>query len=1293
MQNSVIFMNKNLPSILLFLSFLLSASLSAGDDIAKNPLLPSAKSWNCPQLLRDRFSIDNFGPYLSSNPHETAEDSGEIVGQYEGSALWSGMKDVAIKGEFAYCIMDYGMTILDIRNPSSPDLVSSVKLPSGEVWAIEVSGDYAYIAAGANGIQVVNISNPKQPLLENSLDTQGYSIDIKIEKGLAFIADGYNGLQIIDLHANTYLGDYNTPDAALALAISGSYCFLACGQEGLQIVNTSNPAEPVFIYGLDNLGKVLDIDIQGEFAYLAVGEADIKIVGISNPEEPELVGSCLTPAGANCIEVAGGYAYVTFSSPYGLQAIDISDPYSPLPAGLYNIPGVSLGLAIEENSVYVANWLSGLEILDISNPQELIQSGRYATIGALRALAINGNYAYVAGIDRKTQDGILQILDITDKKYPGVLGSLAVEALISGITVSNEYAYLAMPDIGLGIVNIASPNQPYPINIYNTTGNALGLAIEGHCAYVAADTEGLLVIDISNPANPFLFGSLALNGSCVGIKIKGGYAYILDLENGISIVDISNPQRPLLAGSYVIPGKWRDLAIEGDYIYLCDELSGLHVFNIAVPDNIIYISQLAIDGNTVNIAIADNYVYLTDIHYGLKIIDITDPKNPYPAGHYYTHGYAWDVAINESHAYIADYFGFLVLSLKRPEITVQPDHLYFESYQDYKPPPDMTINIDNTGAGNLHWIISNSTEWLVPSPASGTAPSEINVMAITDGLKAGIYYDTLIIAAKAVNSPRAIPVQLYLKPPNHPPVLAEIGPQSVDENSQLIFNIHASDADGTLPTLSAENIPKNGEFTDNGDGSGLFRFAPDYTQSGDYSITFYSHDALDSDLADSEIVMIVVNNVNRNPMFLTAFEDTQIVEDDFYELTVQVCDPDNDPVKLSCHSMPEGASFHDSLNGFGHFVFSSSYIDVDMDYSLKFMAEDSACASAQDSMILSVQNRQLEVIGVQSSTPQTGINDILISDSIQVIFNEDIAAESLDNNLSISSAKGEILEYKYNQELHSIFIRGVDDFLLPLDTITIHISSDTKDLAGYSLGADIIKVLYTGTAVYPGDADNDGIVDERDILPLGFYWHLTGPERGQVADFTWKINPAHMWSPISATYADIDGSGTIDGMDICGIAENWGSRHETIYFAKNVRSKQAYEDIGQDIILELYNCLDNCPNSEGKILLGDALESLINISADNLPKFAKLHQNYPNPFNPSTRIEFYLPHSQYARLSVYNIRGQKVVTLIEDFIDQGYTYILWDGKDQNGRPVASGIYLYRLESDRLTITKSMILLK
>jgi len=85
--------------------------------------------------------------------------------------------------------------------------------------------------------------------------------------------------------------------------------------------------------------------------------------------------------------------------------------------------------------------------------------------------------------------------------------------------------------------------------------------------------------------------------------------------------------------------------------------------------------------------------------------------------------------------------------------------------------------------------------------------------------------------------------------------------------------------------------------------------------------------------------------------------------------------------------------------------------------------------------------------------------------------------------------------------------------------------------------------------------------------------------------------------------------------------------------------------------------------------------------------------NYPNPFNPETTISFEIPESGIVSLQIYNLKGQLIRTLNNEFLPAGKQSLVWNGTDNENKPVASGVYLYKIKAGKNTTTAKMLLLK
>jgi flagellar hook assembly protein FlgD len=94
-----------------------------------------------------------------------------------------------------------------------------------------------------------------------------------------------------------------------------------------------------------------------------------------------------------------------------------------------------------------------------------------------------------------------------------------------------------------------------------------------------------------------------------------------------------------------------------------------------------------------------------------------------------------------------------------------------------------------------------------------------------------------------------------------------------------------------------------------------------------------------------------------------------------------------------------------------------------------------------------------------------------------------------------------------------------------------------------------------------------------------------------------------------------------------------------------------------------------------------------------LPFGYHLYQNYPNPFNSHTTMKYYLPKPNQVKVEIYDVLGQKVKTLINQPQNSGMHQVVWNGRDENGNSVSSGVYIYNLTSGNYSASKKLLLLK
>ncbi|MFN6299691.1 MAG: cadherin domain-containing protein [Microcystis sp.] len=217
-------------------------------------------------------------------------------------------------------------TINDDINPPTPTFISKYDTP-GWAFGVEVVGNYAYLADYDSGLQIIDISNPSNPIFKGNYDTDG-AWDVEVVGNYAYIADGSSGLQIINISNPTnptFIGNYDNFSAVVDVQVVGNYAYLANGNSLLQIIDISNPTNPILKGNYYSSGEATDVQVVGNYAYLAAGGGGLQIIDISNPTNPTIKGNYQNNYDyAFDVKVVGSYAYVA-AREGGLQIIDVSD--------------------------------------------------------------------------------------------------------------------------------------------------------------------------------------------------------------------------------------------------------------------------------------------------------------------------------------------------------------------------------------------------------------------------------------------------------------------------------------------------------------------------------------------------------------------------------------------------------------------------------------------------------------------------------------------------------------------------------------------------------------------------------------------------------------------------------------------------------------------------------------------------------------------------------------------------------------------------------------------------------
>lgn len=529
----------------------------------------------------------------------------------------------------------------------------------GPCFAVDLVDGIAYFGNGAY-LEIINCSNPEIPMELGRLLLPGPVEGVVVgEDGYAYIADGDDGLRIIDVSDPTIpieVGFLDTNKWAYSVDIVGEFAYVADHWDGLRIINVSDPSAPFEVGYYNTSGQATDVTIVDQIAYVADGTAGLCLINISNPAAPFRTSTLNTEGESRAVWVTGSYAYIADGTG-GLRVINVVDESTPFEAGFFNPAGYDYyeDIFLADTLAFVADRNDGLRIINVSEIENPIEVGFFETTDCLsHCVSIHGTHAYFGN----GENG-LRIIDVSDPYLPSETSFFRTSGSASDISISGAHAFLAVRHAGLRILDISNPASPLEIGFIDTQGDSYGVAVNGSFAYVADGFGGLRVIDVSNPSNPFEVGFALESGFWHGkIAINGSYAYVTSggSQYFLRILNVSNPAAPYEVSLFGTDSGTYGVAIDDSYAYLAVS-TGLRIINVSNPTFPQEEGFIEIGGIwAVDVAVKDIYAYLVDANGngGLHIIDISDPANPEVVGSFDTPGNSSGVAVNGDFAYVAD---------------------------------------------------------------------------------------------------------------------------------------------------------------------------------------------------------------------------------------------------------------------------------------------------------------------------------------------------------------------------------------------------------------------------------------------------------------------------------------------------------------------------------------------------------------------------------------------------------------------------------------------------------------
>jgi hypothetical protein len=272
--------------------------------------------------------------------------------------------DVEIANNYAFVAGDQ-LTILDVKDPENIHTVGSCDLP-GVAWRMAVSGPFVYLTDWDRYLHVINVADTVNPALAASIPTYGYVTDIDVQGSYLYLADTDSMLVIVDI-GNPY--DPYIKSSASApgsfpggLSVKGNYAYIA-GPGHLSVFDISDTQMPFYVSESLVYGWAEDMDVFGEHAYVVAMDDELTffpmmtVYNIADPANPFYKAGRPVFDESFGIEYRDGYAYV--GGFFGINILDVSDLNVLLRhAGWFMTPGMTFGLRVSDNFVYLADHYS-----------------------------------------------------------------------------------------------------------------------------------------------------------------------------------------------------------------------------------------------------------------------------------------------------------------------------------------------------------------------------------------------------------------------------------------------------------------------------------------------------------------------------------------------------------------------------------------------------------------------------------------------------------------------------------------------------------------------------------------------------------------------------------------------------------------------------------------------------------------------------------------------------------------------------------------------------------------------
>ena len=998
------------------------------------------------------------------------------------------------------------------------------------------------------------------------------------------------------------------------------------------------------------------VAVDGNFAYLCDFTDGLYVLDITVPTIPAGLGVVAIPGSARDVAVADQYAYVA-AGPEGLQVVDVSVPNAPVVIGSFNTPGIADGIHVEGDLAYVADGSAGIHIFDVSDPTTPSLEGTYNTAGFARDVHVSGHFAYVADWDSG-----LVVVYVQDPTTPVLAGFYDTSGLSAGVWVCGDELYLADMAAGLRVLDVTDPTAPQLVATYNTPGTAWRVTVEGDRAYVADLYSGLQTLDVSNPASPTLVHTYDTVDAVQDVAVSGDYAFLGNEFSGFRVLDVSRPVEAALIGTMPLPSAQYGMFICGDYAYVGADDDAMQVVDVTNPAAPAVVGTLKPTVNTevLETHVSGDVLFFAGGFDGLITADISDPTNPTFLDSLAPALLTAGVFVDGDHAYLAcGPQGMIVVDVTDPtnlsvvgqyatqawSVVVRGDRAFVGTQIGFEildiSDPTAPTFISNSITGNRTWTLRVEGKHLFLANDFGgllildhTNPGSATLVAnvpLTDATGVAVSGDRMFVCAQG---------GLYTVDISIPAIPVIVDTIATDAERAFVSGQHLYVTSATLGLQvfkihqdeldTAANAAQSLEL----DGANDVIVRTRFDATGTGSVTWFAS-----------------GNNGAQYTALTA-------DDTWTRLDV----PGSDLLWASTLHWQYGV---DPV---------VTNLDVDWLLECALMNGITDVPDDQGGWLRMQFVRSGYDFADEPSLPVTGYQVHRRIDSAPLI-----ARVMSDGRTAPSPMASNQVSVRELGERRFVVSASGGSFPPGVWESVAYVAA---------LQQDIYNVLLP-TVV--DSTENVYVVSAHTTTPS--VWFVSEPDSGFSVD---NLPPQ---TPQNALVNYGTGSGNTLGWD--PVPDN-DLAYYVIYRSTDpnftpapgnqveTTSSTAWMDGDNDGggVYYRITAVDDAGNESPPAVPN----STVSVGGISRPQQFALHRNTPNPFGSATQIRFAVPRDDaHVSIHVYDVTGQRVRTLVNGRVTAGNHTALWDGTDDRGRTLRSGVYFTRLEANGTALTRKVIL--